>query len=186
MKVLKMAKKAAKKKPRKKATKSRKRGSAVGKAAPSKIIREITELIQVMVDNGLTEIGIADGRKQISLKRGAGGVPGGELTVPAPAVPQTARAPSVPPEATSEPTGEELLEVTSPMVGTFYTAPSPDSDPCVTVGSVVDEDTVVGIIEAMKVMNEIKAQCAGTIAKVCVKNTQPVEFGQVLFCVKGA
>jgi len=77
-----------------------------------------------------------------------------------------------------------LIEVKSPMVGTFYATPSPDSDPYVHVGAAVADDTIVCIVEAMKVMNEIKAECAGTIAEVCVKNAQPVEFGQVLFRVK--
>ena len=78
------------------------------------------------------------------------------------------------------------MEIRSPMVGTAYTAPSPDSEPYVSVGSVVGEDTVVCIVEAMKVMNEIKADCSGMIAEVCFNNAQPVEFGQVLFRVKVA
>jgi acetyl-CoA carboxylase biotin carboxyl carrier protein len=72
------------------------------------------------------------------------------------------------------------------MVGTFYTSPSPDSDVFVTVGAVIDEDAVVCIVEAMKLMNEVKAECAGTIAEICVKNAQPVEYGQVLFRVRPA
>jgi len=70
------------------------------------------------------------------------------------------------------------------MVGTFYAASSPDSDPFVKVGDVVNDESVVCIIEAMQVMNEIKAELKGTIVEVCVKNAQPVEFGQVLFKVK--
>jgi acetyl-CoA carboxylase biotin carboxyl carrier protein len=70
------------------------------------------------------------------------------------------------------------------MVGTFYAAPSPDSEPFVQVGAAVHADSVVCILEAMKVMNEIKAECSGTIREICVKNAQPVEFGQVLFRVK--
>ena len=81
---------------------------------------------------------------------------------------------------------QELVEISSPMVGTFFAAPSPDSDPYVTVGAGVSEDTVVCIIEAMKVMNEIKAEYTGTIAEICIKNAQPVEFGQVLFKVNPA
>ncbi len=81
---------------------------------------------------------------------------------------------------------QELIGIKSPMVGTFFSAQSPDIDSYVTVVAGVSEDTVVCIIEAMKVMNEIKAECTGTIAEVCVKNAQPVEFGQVLFKVKPA
>ena len=72
------------------------------------------------------------------------------------------------------------------MVGTFYSAPSPDSDPYIRVGAPIGDDTVVCIVEAMKVMNEIQAEVAGTVAEVCVQNAQPVEFGQPLFRVKPA
>ena len=81
---------------------------------------------------------------------------------------------------TSEPNGEEIL---SPMVGTFYPASDPDSPPFIKVGDVVDADTKVCIIEAMKIFNEIKAQCSGTISKVLVENGEAVEFGQPLFIV---
>ena len=74
-----------------------------------------------------------------------------------------------------------LREITSPMVGTFYGSASPESAPCVTVGQEVTEDTVVGIIEAMKVMNEIKAETRGVIAEVAAENGKPVQFGQALF-----
>jgi acetyl-CoA carboxylase biotin carboxyl carrier protein len=70
------------------------------------------------------------------------------------------------------------------MVGTFYAAPSPDSDPFAEVGMKVNGETVVCIVEAMKVMNEIKAEVSGTIAEICVKNAEPVEYGQVMFRVK--
>ena len=79
---------------------------------------------------------------------------------------------------------EELHVITSPIVGTFYRAPSPTAEPFVKVGSQVEPDTVVCIIEAMKLMNEIQAETAGTIAKIYVENGQPVEFGQPLFGVK--
>jgi len=82
--------------------------------------------------------------------------------------------------------GEEagLKPINSPMVGTFYSAPSPDAKPFVSVGSAVDEETDVCVIEAMKVFNNIKAECRGTIAKVLVSNGQTVEFGQTLFLVR--
>lgn len=78
----------------------------------------------------------------------------------------------------------DLREITSPMVGTFYAAPSPEVAPFVTVGQEVNEDTVVCIIEAMKVMNEIKAECRGVIAEVVAENGKPVQFGEVLFRLK--
>ena len=74
-----------------------------------------------------------------------------------------------------------FIELTSPMVGTFYSAPSPDSPPYVTVGQDVTEDTVVCLIEAMKVMNEIKAEVRGVVAEIVAENGKPVQFGQVLF-----
>ncbi|MCX7900200.1 MAG: acetyl-CoA carboxylase biotin carboxyl carrier protein, partial [Methylocystis sp.] len=77
-----------------------------------------------------------------------------------------------------------LIEIKSPMVGTFYRAPSPEAEPYVTVGKEVEEDTVVCIIEAMKVMNEIKAETKGVIRKILVENATPVEFGQPLFLVE--
>ena len=79
---------------------------------------------------------------------------------------------------------EDVIEVTSPMVGTFYRAPAPDADPYVRVGDLVHEDTVVCLIEAMKVMNEIKAETEGTIVAVPAGNGEAVEFGQVLFSVR--
>ena len=80
--------------------------------------------------------------------------------------------------------GERLKDITSPMVGTFYRSPSPESPPFVDVGATVNEDTVVCIIEAMKVMNEIKAETSGVIAEIMVENGKPVQFGQALFKVR--
>jgi acetyl-CoA carboxylase biotin carboxyl carrier protein len=149
-------------------------------------IKEIRQLVKLMVDNDLGELDIADGDKKVSLRRNAGGAP---VVTAAPVLqaPQVAAAPA--PQAAQAPAepakpAENLLEVKSPMVGTFYSAPSPDSDPYVTAGANVADDSVVCIIEAMKVMNEIKAECSGTIVEVCVKNAQPVEYGQVLFRVR--
>ncbi len=147
-------------------------------------IEEIRELIRLMVENDLAELDVADGESKIRLRRGSTGevsvVPltAAPLPASAPAGPTAAPAPAAPPQA---PAPEALLEIRSPMVGTFYAAASPDSDPYVAVGAHVGEDSVVCIIEAMKVMNEIKAEKAGEIVEVCVKNAQPVEYGQVLF-----
>ncbi len=91
-------------------------------------------------------------------------------------------APDAAPAATA--VRDDLLEIKSPIVGTFYEAPSPDSDPYVEIGAHVDAQTVVCIVEAMKVMNEIKAEISGTIVEKRVANGQAVEYGQVLFKVK--
>jgi acetyl-CoA carboxylase biotin carboxyl carrier protein len=151
-------------------------------------IKRIKELVEMMVANDLVEVEIIDGGNKIVLKRPqqAAATP---LPVMAPAMPPTAYA--VPAAAANTafapaqaPTGEEnLVDIKSPIVGTFYAAPSPDSEPYVKVGADVNADTVVCIVEAMKVMNEIKAETNGTIAKIMVANGQAVEYGQVLFKV---
>ncbi len=142
---------------------------------------EIKELVRLMVDNELAELDVSDGENKVKLKRGAAGEP---VMVAAPA----SLAPAPVQTGITEPGDdtEEFIEIKSPMVGTFYNAADPDSEPYATIGSGVGADTVVCIIEAMKVMNEIKADCTGTITEICVKNAQPVEYGQVLFKVKPA
>lgn len=83
-----------------------------------------------------------------------------------------------------EPKAQNLKEITSPMVGTFYSAPSPDAPAYLSVGTTVAEGAVICIVEAMKVMNEIKAEISGTVVEVCAENGKPVQFGQVLFRLK--
>lgn len=109
-----------------------------------------------------------------SFAQGYGNVPPAGV----PAAPQAASAPA--PAETGKPQ-TALREITSPMVGTFYHASSPENPPFVKVGQEVDESTVVCIIEAMKVMNEIKAETRGVIAEILVENGKPVQFGQPLF-----
>ncbi|TCO93013.1 acetyl-CoA carboxylase biotin carboxyl carrier protein [Chthoniobacter flavus] len=102
-----------------------------------------------------------------------------------PAAPATAAATVSTPDAPAESKEtSNLREITSPMVGTFYASPSPDAPSFATVGQEVTEDTVVCIIEAMKVMNEIKAECRGVIAEIVAENGKPVQYGQVLFKVR--
>ena len=155
-------------------------------------IKDIKALVQLMVDNDLGELEIADGPTRVHLKRQGASAPVVSMAPSAPMVaPAPAEAPAQKPAGTSvaasaaEP-AEQLHEIRSPMVGTFYAAPSPDSEPFVQVGAAVRDDSAVCIIEAMKVMNEIKAECSGVIREICVKNAQPVEFGQVLFRVKAS
>ncbi len=150
-------------------------------------MKEIKQLIKLMVNNDLTELEIVEGDNKIELKRGTGGVP---VVMAAPgAVPFAAPAaavPDSPAESPAEPVDDGLVDIKSPMVGTFYAAASPDSGDFVELGATVSDESVVCIIEAMKVMNEIKAECSGTIAEICIDNTQPVEFGQVIYRVKPA
>ena len=150
----------------------------------------LEQLVKLMSANDLNTIAVRDGDRRVVLKRGA--------VVAAPAIqyapaPQHAPAPSGgpasagPSSAPSTPAPSDdagLVAIKSPMVGTFYSASSPDAKPFVSVGSTVDEETDVCIIEAMKVFNNIKAETRGTIAKVNVTNGQTVEFGQTLFLVK--
>ncbi len=155
-------------------------------------IKEIKQLVKLMVENDLSELDIASGDEKVTLKRGSSSDAAPVVSV-APVVspppvgapaPQIAGAP--PPEEAHEEPPEELLEIKSPMVGTYYSSAGPDSDSFVEVGTAIDEESVVCILEAMKVMNEIKADCAGVVAEVCIDNAQPVEFGQVLFRVRPA
>ncbi len=149
----------------------------------------IKELIDIMIANDLVEIEIVQGDSKVHLKR-----PGAlEHLVPRIQHIPAASLPTAIPPAQGQPAPAAqnviaqdagLLEIKSPMVGTFYKAPGPDSPPYVKVGDSVGPDTVVCIVEAMKVMNEIKAELSGTIEKVMVENGQAVEYGQVLFKVR--
>ncbi len=158
-------------------------------------IEKIKELIAIMKENDLVEVELKHGDDKIFIKRSEGPPPAGQITtVPMmapgfaamPAANQTGQStvPSQVQQETAEQKTEDLVEIKSPIVGTFYAAPSPDSDIYVEVGSHVDEAAVVCIIEAMKVMNEIKAELSGTIVEIVAKNGQAVEYGQVLFKVK--
>jgi acetyl-CoA carboxylase biotin carboxyl carrier protein len=150
--------------------------------------KRVRDLIKLMADNGLTEVELVEDKSSIRLKRDpapvapmAGTSPGASaVAAVAPAVAPS----SPPPPAASEKPETAGPSIKSPMVGTFYSASGPDSPAFVKVGSHVDKDTVVCIIEAMKVFNEIKAETTGTIAKILVQNGQGVEFNQPLFLLK--
>ena len=145
-------------------------------------LKKVKELIDIMKENDLVELEVVDGDSKVHLKR-----PGSEVPVvtAAPAmIPAAAPVSGAAPEAAASQEDESLVKITSPIVGTFYQASSPDSDPFVKVGSKVDADTVVCIVEAMKVMNEIKAEASGTVVEVFCKDGQAVEFGQTLFKVR--
>ena len=142
-----------------------------------------------MKKNSISEFELEKQDFKIKLKRGINGGPvvtsdeppimGYIPPIAAPAgMPVVAAAPVPPPPASSE------QEIKSPMIGTFYRAPSPESASYVEVGAEVNPDTVVCIIEAMKVMNEIKAEVKGVITQVLIENAKPVEFGQPLFRVR--
>ncbi len=139
----------------------------------------------MMIEHELTEVELRDGEQCVVIKRGAPPQAAPVVAI-APAMPPAAPAPAAPPpapEATTAP-GDGLLPIRSPMVGTFYAGPDPDAPPFVSVGSTVEADTIVCIIEAMKVFNEIKAEVAGTIEQVLARNEQAVEYGQPLYLVR--
>jgi len=139
--------------------------------------KRVKELIKLMNENGLSEIELVEDKASIRIKR--------ELTGPvsavAAAVPHSASAAAPEKSAQSD---EGLLTIKSPMVGTFYAAANPESEPYAKVGALVDKKSVVCIIEAMKVFNEIHAEVSGVITKILVSNGQAVEFNQPLFQVK--
>lgn len=142
-------------------------------------IEYVEKLAKVLADNSLTEISLEDGEQAITLRKEVMGV----TAAPVVTAPQPAAAPaaSAPAEAKEVKKGKPL---TSPMVGTFYSAPSPDAEPFVKVGQTVKEGDVVCIVEAMKLMNEIEAEVSGKITEICVSDGQPVEFGQVLMYIE--
>jgi acetyl-CoA carboxylase biotin carboxyl carrier protein len=142
-----------------------------------------------MTLNDLSEIDLAEGEQRIKIRRGPRVI---TTTAPVasaapPPVPSPAASPtpaSAPAESTSPAApAKKLIEIKSPTVGTFYAARDPNSPPFVQVGSKVNNNTVVCLIEAMKVYNDVQAECTGTIVEVCVKNKDFVEYNTVLFRV---
>ena len=144
----------------------------------------IEKLAKIISDNGLTEISLEDGEQALTIRKDVPEV----VSVAAPTVAPVAASVSVPAQAAPQKDpakeGAKGKPVTSPMVGTFYSAPSPEAEPFVEVGKTISEGDVVCIIEAMKLMNEIKSDVAGKITQICVKNGDPIEFGQVLMYVE--
>lgn len=132
------------------------------------------EIVKLMASNDLNTVEVRDGDKRIIVRRGAMTMP---MAMPMPVA-------TAAPAADKPAEDADLVPIKSPMVGTFYALPSPDAKPYVSIGSVISEETDVCIIEAMKVFNNIKAECKGTIAKILATNGQTVEFGQTLFLVK--
>lgn len=183
-----MAKKASKKSGSAKSVEPGSRRSSSSPMDPALLER----LVKMMNDHDVTSLDLRDGAQRVSLKRGPQFVMGSSPAVSyahpptsAPSAPVSA-APASAGSAPSTPANENegLVPIKSPMVGTFYAAPNPDAKPFVAVGSEVNDDSDVCMIEAMKVFNNIKAEVKGTIAKICVQNGKPVEFGTVLFLVK--
>jgi len=151
-------------------------------------LKDIKAIIDLMKKNSITEFELEEKDSKLRLKRGiAGAAPVAQSDDSMPMMPVSMAAPMVTANApasgqTSANSGE--IDVKSPMIGTFYRSPSPEAAPYVEIGTEVTPDTVVCIIEAMKVMNEIKAEVKGVITQSLVENGKPVEFGQPLFRVR--
>lgn len=152
-------------------------------------LKDIKAIIDLMKKNSLSEFELEKQDFKIKLKRGQGVfVPASGEENPAItyalAAPATQNSPSIPQIHSPTPVDTGALDIKSPMIGTFYRSPSPESDEYVQVGSEVNPDTVVCLIEAMKVMNEIKAEARGIVTQILVDNAKPVEFGQPLFKIR--
>jgi acetyl-CoA carboxylase biotin carboxyl carrier protein len=145
-------------------------------------IRRVRRLVELMKEHDLSEIDIREGTTRIQLRRGSEPV----VSVAAPrAVAAPAAAPAAPAPAAEQAKADEthIAVIKSPIVGTFYAAPNPESPRFVKVGDHVGPETTVCIVEAMKVFNQIPAEVSGKIVSVLVENGQPVEFGQPLYKV---
>lgn len=144
----------------------------------------IEKLAKIISENNLSEITLEDENCAVSLRRELNG--GITQVVSAPVAQPIVSAPvaSAPAATPAQPVADNRKSITSPMVGTFYAAPSPDAAPFVKVGDTIKEGDTVCIVEAMKLMNQIDAEISGKIVEICVENGQPVEFGQVLMYVE--
>ncbi|MFH1776035.1 MAG: acetyl-CoA carboxylase biotin carboxyl carrier protein [Candidatus Omnitrophota bacterium] len=148
-------------------------------------IKEIKELISLMNENGLVEIEIEKDGMRIRLKKTGVGIEasGGQNIV----IEKTGLSPIQTREGTPESIEKlavKTVEIKAPMVGTFYRSPSPESPPYIEVGQTIEPGQVICIIEAMKLMNEIKSEIKGKILEILVDNTEPVEFGQPMFLIE--
>ena len=152
-------------------------------------LKDIKAVIDLMKKNDLSVFEMEKDGFKLKLQKGAGdqtvfAPPANGLSFFTPPAPPAISAPDSPALPAVQDKGPSLREIVSPMVGTFYRAGSPESPPFADVGKEVTEETVVCIIEAMKVMNEIKAETTGVIAEIVAESGKPVQFGQVLFRVR--
>ncbi len=173
------------------------RARTAPKPAASVNMEELRELIALLRDNGLAELELENEGFRVRLRRESAA--GASYVADVPPVPAPAPVPAAPAPAPPPATGpmhpgthasteasqdQDLHIIPSPIVGTFYRSPSPSADAFVKIGSNVEPESVVCIIEAMKLMNEIQAEASGEVVKIYVENGQPVEYGQPLFGIK--
>jgi acetyl-CoA carboxylase biotin carboxyl carrier protein len=150
-------------------------------------IRKVKKLIELLEESGIAEIEITEGEESVRISRHGAAPPPAYAYAPPPQAPSAPAyaeaAPAAPAPQAAPEAEEEGYTVTAPMVGTFYAASSPGSPPFVQVGDRVEQGDVLCIVEAMKMMNQIEAEVAGTIKSIRVQNGDPVEYGQVLFVI---
>ncbi|MCM8791748.1 MAG: acetyl-CoA carboxylase biotin carboxyl carrier protein [Candidatus Omnitrophica bacterium] len=144
-------------------------------------IKEIKEMINLMNENNLTELEIEREGMRIKIKKSAANEIISSVITDKPSQKLPIKLQE---ESTLPPSVINTIEIKSPMVGTFYRAPSPEAPPYVEIGSIIEPGQVICIIEAMKLMNEIKSEIKGKIVEILVENAEPVEFGQPLFLVE--
>ena len=167
-------------------------GSRSRKRAPSPSLNmdELRELAELVNEHGFTDFEFENENIRVRLSKqtspSAAGQPVQYAQIPQPlgAMPATTTQSQVAAPAASEESDADLFKITSPIVGTFYSSPGPDKEPYVKEGSTVTPETVVCIVEAMKLMNEIQAETSGEVVKIYVDNGQPVEYGQPLFGIR--
>jgi acetyl-CoA carboxylase biotin carboxyl carrier protein len=159
-------------------------------------LKQIKQIIDLMKRSELTEFAVEEEGFKLKIRRGTNGLPivsSGRSSnppfVPAdsnstPPMPVPASLQSNPPGIAAPAEDPDIVYVKSPMVGTFYRSPSPESKPFVDIGSKIEDNSLVCIIEAMKIMNEIQAEIKGTVVEILAENGQPVEYGQRLFKLK--
>ena len=146
-------------------------------------IQRIRDIVKLMEEHELTEVDLQQGDDRIKLGRG-GQAPVVAAPVDPVAAPVAAAPAAAAPAAASPAVDDDTITINAPMVGTFYAKANPESDPFVQVGAKISPETIVCIVEAMKVFNEIPAECSGTIVEVLVSDQEAVDFGKPMFRVK--
>ena len=149
-------------------------------------IRKVKKLMELLEESGMAEIEIKEGEESVKISR-YGASPAPSLMPAQSLVPQQPVSTPAPVATSPEVTAENQTSdqsIVSPMVGTFYSAPSPTAKPFVTIGQKINQGDTVGIIEAMKIMNQIEADQSGTVTEILIKDGEAVEFGQPLIVVE--
>lgn len=160
-------------------------------------LKLIQNLLNMISESDVNEVSIEEGNLKIKMKKRGEAAPATEQVFYAPPAPAAQAAPAAPapaaapagaqaPESGNAPAADSAKPVKSPIVGTFYSAPTPESEPFVKVGDTVKKGEVLCIVEAMKIMNEIEAEFGGKVVQVLAKESQPVEFDQPLFMIEPA